>query len=126
MSNLKDNKYIFNSICKGIYERETYPHLVTIIPLAKSLKYVDLLAASITYSLVTPYNDRIDYYWSLIKRAMCNGKLDNRIYISLVFNKPTTLSQLRVTYIDSVKDLNLFPFVKERVLSNLLQIIRDE
>lgn len=126
MSNLKHNKYLFSSVNNGIYQRDTYPHLINIISFSKSFKYLDLLAASITYSLVTPYNDRVDYYWPLIKRCMCNGDKDKRIYISLIFKKPTSLSDLRVTYINSVDDLNLYPFVKERVLSNLLQIIRDE
>ena len=125
MSNLKHSKYIFTSMCRGIYKRDTYPHLVNVIPFNKSFKYIDLLAASITYSLVVSYNDRYDYHWSLIKRAICNGDRDSKIYISLVFNKPTTLSHLRVTYINSIDDLNLYPSLKERVLSNLLQIIRD-
>ena len=121
-----NNKYIFTSIVKGVYQRETYPHLVKVVPLNKCLKDLDLLAASITYSVTTEYYNRDEYYWPLIRRALCNGESTKLIYISLVFNKPTTLQHLRVTYIKDIKDINVFPSLKHRVLSDLNSIIRKD
>ncbi len=126
MSNLNKNKYIFQSILYGTYQRETYPHIVNIIPLHKCLQDLDLLASSITYSITTPYYNRDNYYWPLIRRGLCNGDKSKLIYISLIFNKPTTIDDLRVTYIKDIKELNLLNCsLNETVLSNLKHIIRE-
>lgn len=118
-----NSKYLFSSIVNNIYQRDRYPHLASLIPIQRCFRDLDLLSKSITYSLITPYYDRVDYSWPLIRRALCNG--DNKqIYISLIFNKPTCLGDLRVTYINNLQEVNLFPSLKEKVLSNLLDITR--
>lgn len=124
MSN--NNNYIFKCVKQGTYQRITYPHLIQVVPLQKCLQDIDLLASSITYSLITSYYDRVDYYWPLIRRCLCNGDKSKGIYISLVFNKPTTLNQIKVTYIKDVNQLNMLNCsLGDTVLSNLKHIIRD-
>lgn len=120
------HNYLFQSILQGTYQRLTYPHIIQVVPLHKCLKDLDLLASSITYSLTVSYYNRTNYYWPLIRKCLCNGDNDKFIYVSLVFNKPTTLSHLRVTYIKDIQELNLLNCsLKEIVLSNLKHIIRD-
>lgn len=114
---------LFKSILNGTYQRTVDPPIIRVKHLSKCLSDLDLLAASITYSLIKPnMYDRVDYYWPLLNRCICNKKT-NRIYISLVFNKPTSLKDLKLTYINNRNDLNLYPALKERVLSNLLNLI---
>jgi hypothetical protein len=117
---------LFKAIKQGTYQRLTYPHLIQVVPLNKCLNDIDLLASSITYSLVTLYYDRTEYSWPLIRRCLCNGN-NKGIYVSLTFNKPTSLSDLKVTYIEDIQQLNLLDncSLKDVVLSNLKHIIRD-
>jgi|NOAtaT_7_FD_contig_31_8992081_length_1059_multi_4_in_0_out_0_2 hypothetical protein len=114
---------LFKAAKAGTYQRVTYPHLVKVIPLKNSLQDLDLLAKSIAYTLVTPYNQRVDFHWRLLSRFICNTEEN---YISLVFKSPNNLKDLKVTYIHNLDDLKLFPSLRDKVLSNLLQIIRDE
>lgn len=125
-NNKNTNNYLFKCVLQGTYQRLTYPHLIQVVPLHRALQDIDLLASSITYSLVTSYYDRTDYYWPLIRRCLCNGGNSKGIYVSLVFNKPTTLDNLKVTYIKDVNQLNMLNCsLKDTVLSNLKHIIRD-
>lgn len=123
---MSNNNYIFKSILQGTYQRVTYPHIIQVVPLKKCLQDIDLLASSITYSLTISYYDRVEYSWPFIRRCLCNGDKYKGIYVSLTFNKPTSLDCLRVTYIDDIQQLNLLYncSLKDVVLSNLQQIIR--
>lgn len=124
---MSNNNYLFKSITQSTYQRFTYPHIIQVMPLYKCLQDIDLLASSITYSITTSYYDRVDYYWPLIRRCLCNGNINKGIYVSLVFNKPTTLNHLKVTYIENIQQLNMLNncSLKDTVLSNLKHIIRD-
>jgi len=114
--------YLFKAVVSGTYQRTVDPPIIRVKHISKCLGDLDLLAASITYSLITPnIYIRTEYYWPLLNRCICNKKT-NRIYISLVFNKPTTMNDLVVTYIYNRDDLNMYPPLKDRVLSNLLHI----
>jgi hypothetical protein len=125
-NNKNTNNYLFKCVLQGTYQRLIYPHLIQVVPINKALQDIDLLASSITYSLVTSYYDRTDYYWPFIRRCLCNGDKSKLIYISLVFNKPTSLDDLKVTYIKDVNQLNMLNCsLKDTVLSNLKHIIRD-
>ena len=119
------NNSLFKSAKSGIYQRIRYPHLVTIIPLKSCLQDLDLLSSSIVYSLTTPYKRRLNdetFYWNLLSRFICNEE-DN--FISLVFKSPNNLKDLRVTYINNVDELKLFPSLKDKVLSDLIYISRS-
>lgn len=117
------SNYVFKGLLNGTYQRTVDPPLIKIKPINKCLSDLDLLAASITYSLIKPnMYDRVDYYWPLLNRCICYRKI-NIIYISLVFNKPTSLKDLKLTYINNRNDLNMYPALKDRVLSNLLNLI---
>lgn len=126
-NNKNGSSYLFKSILHGSYQRVIYPHLIQVMPLQKCLQDIDLLGSSITYSLTVSYYDRTDYYWPFIRRCLCNGDKSKLIYISLVFNKPTSIDQLKVTYIKDIHQLNLLDncSLKDTVLSNLKHIIRD-
>lgn len=114
------NNSLFISAKAGIYQRKTYPHLVKVLPLKSCLQDLDLLSKSIAYTLVTPYNKRYKFHWDLLSRFICNTQ---ESYISLLFKSPTCIEDLRVTYIHNLNDLNLFPSLREKVLSELLNIV---
>jgi hypothetical protein len=110
-------------INKTQYQRSRYPHLITIRELSSCMQNVDLLAASITYSVMTPYWERVDYEWPTIRRCLCNGDRIKGVLISATFNKPTRVSDLIVCYINNLAQLNKeHPSIKTRVLHNLQQI----
>lgn len=116
------SNYLFKAVVSGTYQRTIDPPIIRVKHISRCLGDLDLLAASITYSLIIPNtNNRTKYYWPLLNRCICNKKT-NIIYISLVFNKPTSMNDLVVTYIYNTNDLNVYPPLKDRVLSNLLHI----
>ena len=110
------NNTLYLSAKSGIYQRKTYPHLVTIIPLKNCLQDLDLLAESICYSLITPYNKRYKFYWHLLSKFICN---EEETFVSLVFKTPNNLDDLRVTYINSLQDIKLYPSLRDKVLREL-------
>jgi len=121
----KSSDNLFKSICNDTYQRRRRPNLVTVVPIAGCLQDLDLLVDSITYSLMYGPLERISIgrlYWPLLSRAMWG---DSSSFVSLVFTKPASMEDLRVTVVRGTDDLLLLPKISDMVCANLANIVHQ-